>query len=97
MLVIFGTSVFKNFPEAYALSKVEFWLLFSLLITQLIVGIWALILYVLALAEVQMFSILKAIFNLILAFIVVMVVVFVLVYAGQWFYHLSNGPIEKSS
>ena len=96
MMILFGTSVFKNFPEAYALSRLEFWLLFSLLITQLIVGVWALILYVLALAEVQMFSILKAIFNLILAFIMVMIVVFVLIYAGQWIYHLSNGPIEKS-
>ncbi len=94
LITIFGSDLFKDFPGGYLLSGGEFWLLFSLLIIQLTVGIWSIILYIISLSEVQMFSIIKSIVNLIIAFIFIAIVIFIAINLAEWLISFGS-EIEK--
>ncbi|MBN2478643.1 MAG: YIP1 family protein [Parachlamydiales bacterium] len=84
LFVIFGPMIFKNFPGEYALSNTQIALLFVILLLQLIVSIWILVLFVNCLAEVQRFSVAKAILNIVVAIIIFVALFFVasIVYNG---------------
>lgn len=66
MAIVFGQVLFMNFTEGYAFSQGEVGFLFFILIARISVGIWSFIIYLNALAEVQQFSILRAIANVLL-------------------------------
>ena len=58
----------KNDPD-FLQSKLDFdFFVFFALLVQLVISIWIIVIYVNALAEVQKFSILSAIFNIILSY-----------------------------
>ncbi len=74
MVGIFGAQLFMNFPEGYLLSNGVVTVLFIILIAKVILAVWSLVIYLNALAEVQKLSILKTIFNVIVAGIIISVV-----------------------
>lgn len=74
LVAVFGRKLFTAFPEGAALGPSEASLLFFLLIGKVVLAVWSLVIYVNALAEVQKFSILRAIGNLIAAAILVAIV-----------------------
>ena len=78
MAMIFGQVLFMNFTEGYAFTQKEVGFLFFILIARIAVGIWSFIIYLNALAEVQQFSILRAIGNVLLG-AVFMAIVFWLI------------------
>ena len=67
MILFFGLPLFLNFPEHHYLTDGLATLLFAILIGKVVLAIWSLVIYLNALAEVQRFSVLRAIGNVILA------------------------------
>lgn len=86
MVGVFGHQLFLNLPEAHALGGGLVFILFLVLIAKVILAIWSLVIYINALAEVQKFSILRSIGNIIVAAIVVGLIFFafwsILIYAA---------------
>jgi hypothetical protein len=64
---MFGQLLFMNTAGGYAFTQGQVAFLFFLIIARIAVGIWSLVIYINALAEVQQFSILRAIGNVLLA------------------------------
>lgn len=71
MIGIFGASVFFANTEIYPMGNQQTALLFLILIGKVVIAIWSLVIYLNMLAEVQKFSILKAIFNLIISWVLI--------------------------
>ena len=63
----FGSQLFGGLTEEYMLNNRELVLLFAILLVRLGSTVWSLVIYINALAEVQRFSVLRAIGNLLLA------------------------------
>lgn len=80
--LVFGRELFMNTLETKVLAKVEILLLLGVLVARFITAIWSLVIYVNALSEVQKFSVLKAIGNLIIAAIVLSALVYVILLVG---------------
>jgi len=70
LFIIFKQDILKNFPGSFAITNSQRGILFAILLSQLILSIWFLVLYVNSLAEVQRFSVGKAILNIIIALII---------------------------
>ncbi len=85
MAIQFGQQLFNQFPDQHLLSQSQVTLLFTIMIMKLILAVWSLVIYVNALAEVQDFSILKAILNLVVAGIIVILLLVVLWYFVFYF------------
>lgn len=91
MVVLFGQQLFLNFPDAHLMPNNQMLLLFGILIIKVILAIWSLIIFLNTLAEVQKFSILRAILNVIIAGVILGIVLFVV--WSVLFYALGNvGP-----
>lgn len=67
LAALFGKQLFIHFPEAVALTQTQVTLLFALLIFKVVLAIWSLVIYINALAEIQRFSVIRAILNLVVA------------------------------
>lgn len=78
MVILFGHQLFLNFPNAHLLPDTLVTLMFVILVAKVVLAVWSLVIYLNALAEVQSFSVLKAILNLIVAGIIMGVIFFVL-------------------
>lgn len=78
MAFLFGHQLFMNFPDAHLLPSGMVTLLFVILVVKVVLAIWSLIIYLNALSEVQKFSVLRAIGNVIVAGIVLATVFFVI-------------------
>jgi hypothetical protein len=78
MVILFDHQLFTNFPNAEQLPNSMMTLLFVILIFKVVLAIWSLVIYLNALAEVQHYSILRAILNIIVAGVILTAVVFVL-------------------
>jgi hypothetical protein len=76
MVTMFGHQLFLNYSDAHLLTNIEVGILFAILITKVVLAVWSLVIYLNALAEVQMFSVLRAILNVIVAFILLGVLLF---------------------
>lgn len=75
LFIIFGSDLFRDFPGAFVLTKAQKAFLFLILLSQLVISIWIIVLYVNALSEVQKFSIGKAILNILIAIVIVPAVI----------------------
>jgi hypothetical protein len=71
MIAIFGHQLFLNFPDAPTLPNGLMFFLFSTLVIKVVLAVWSLVIYLNALAQVQSFSMVKAIFNVVLSGVVV--------------------------
>lgn len=78
LVTLMGGQIFQNFVDSHLMSQSQIVLLFVLLTAKMGFVIWAIVLYLNALAEVQKFSILRAIFNVIIAGVIATVVLAVL-------------------
>lgn len=74
LIFTFGHPLFSNFPEEHFLTHSQSFLLFVILIIKVVLAIWALVIYLNALAEVQQFSVLRAIGNVIISGIIIGIV-----------------------
>lgn len=78
MVMLFGHQLFTNFPDAHTLPNTLIFALFAILVAKVVVAVWSLVIFLNGLAEVQGFSIVKAIFNVIVAGLIMGVIFFVL-------------------
>ncbi len=78
MVILFGHQLFLNFPDAPVMPNSQISLLFAILIAKVVLAIWSVVIYINALAEVQKYSILRAIFNVLVAGIILSVIMCVL-------------------
>ncbi len=92
MAVLFGHQLFLNYPEAHLLPNSLVTLLFVILVVKVALAVWSLVIYLNALAEVQKFSVIRAILNIIVAGVVLMLLLFVL----WWILAYIGGDIQSS-
>jgi hypothetical protein len=78
MVALFGHQLFMNFPDAHLLPSSQVLLLFIISIAKVVLAIWSLVIYLNALAEVQKYSVLKAILNVVVAGVILAVIMFVI-------------------
>lgn len=78
MAAFFGQQLFLNFPTPELLSSREVSLLMAIFVIKMVVAVWSLIIYINALAVMQRFSVFRAIFNCILAGLVLAVIFYIL-------------------
>lgn len=78
MVILFGHQLFMNFPDAPLLSNAQVTLLFAILIVKVVLAIWSLVIYINGLAEVQQYSILRALLNVVVAGIILSIILCVL-------------------
>lgn len=77
MVILFGHQLFLNFPNAHLMPSATVMLLFFISAIKLVVAVWSLVIYINALAEVQNFSVLRAILNVVIAAVIMTVLLFV--------------------
>lgn len=76
---VFGLQLFSSSAGGGgALNNAQVFLLFFVLIARLVLAVWSLVIYFNALAEVQKYSVLKSILNVVIAGILLFAVVWVL-------------------
>ncbi len=76
LFFIFGSDLFSPAHLQAALSAKTYWILMLAVLAQLVFSIWGIVIYVIALSEVQRFSILRTLVNLILGLAVFLAIVF---------------------
>lgn len=74
MALLFGKQLFLNFPEGYLLTDGQITILFFILISKVILAVWALVIFLNALSEVQEYSVFRAILNVIVAGLIAVIV-----------------------
>jgi hypothetical protein len=80
---LYGRALFANFsPETQALSRAEIGILFSIFLIRIASAIWSLVIYLNALAEVRRYSVLRAIGNVLISGLIVMVGVYLIMWIG---------------
>lgn len=80
MVALFGHQLFLNMPDAHLLSGWKVFVLFLVMIAKVILAIWSLVIYINALAEVQKYSVIRAILNILVAGVIVFIISLVLWY-----------------
>jgi hypothetical protein len=78
MVALFGHQLFLELPDSHLLPNSLVILLFFILIVRMGLSVWSLVIYLNGLAEVQQFTILRAIVNVVLAGILLGIVMFIL-------------------
>jgi hypothetical protein len=94
LILLFGASLFLNPPVDQFLPRAGALLLMGLLLAKVVFSIWSLVIYLNALSEVQGFSILRAIGNVIIAGILVSVV---LAFAWFLFMRMVSVPVQATA
>lgn len=77
LLIIFKSDIFNDFPGSFEITIPQRSILFIVMLSQLILSIWVIVLYINSLAEVQKFSVGKSVLNMILAVILFIGIFFV--------------------
>jgi hypothetical protein len=91
MVALFGHQLFLNFPDAHLLPNGLIALLFTISIVKVVLAVWSLVIYLNALAEVQNFSVVRAILNAAVAALVMIAILFILWSALGYFAGRSVG------
>lgn len=78
MVALFGHQLFLNMPNAETLSGGKVFILFAVLILKVIISVWSFVIYVIGLSEVQKYSVLRSIFNILVTAVLVAVLVYIL-------------------
>lgn len=92
LVVIFGQKLFMPDSASQGLSEKFVFLMLFILIAYVVLYVWSLVIYFKALSEVQGYSVLKAIFNVILAAVVVFLVLWIVKHAGMYL----SGPNNQT-
>lgn len=80
MVALFGHQLFLNMADAHLLSGWKVFVLFLVTIAKVILIIWSLVIYINALAEVQKYSVIRAILNILVAGVIASIIYLVLWY-----------------
>lgn len=94
MLVMFGSTLFAMQPTAPLFSQAQTIVLLVLLFGKVIFSIWSLVIYLNTLAEVQQFSVLRAIGNVIIAGLFVAIIIGIVSALSLYFL---GAPLEQSA
>ena len=94
MIAFFGATFFLNGQEGYPATHRQAAFVFLMLIGKVVVAIWSLVIYINALAEVQKFSILRSIFNVIISWIIVGVVLGLILFSILHLLQMSGVVIQ---
>ena len=78
MVALFGHQLFLNLPDSHLMPNGLVMFMFIILIVKMILTVWSLVIYLNALAEVQNFSILRAILNLVVSALILVLILFVI-------------------
>jgi hypothetical protein len=89
---LFGQQLFVNFSDSQALSQAQVALLFLILLIRIVAAIWSIVIYLNALAEVQRFTILRAISNVIIAGLLVGIAAYLILMITSATIGTSFGP-----
>ena len=86
LAALFGRSLFTDISEGYPLTQGQMAMMMAILLIRLVVAIWSLVIYLNALAEVQKFSVLRAIGNVVIAGVLIAIVFYLAVFLlfGGW-------------
>ncbi len=84
LLIVFKESLFQNFMVIGSFQTI---VVFCIKIIQFILSIWSLVIYINALSQVQQFSILKAILNMIFAMIILIGISYIGIWLNTYLYH----------
>ncbi len=77
LVLLFGHQIFSNFPNAHLITPPKMIALFSILVLRVILAVWSLIIFLNALAQVQNYSVLRAVFNVVVAAILLGILFFI--------------------
>lgn len=91
LMIFFGQALFLNFPEGHLLDNRQISLLFLILISKVVLAIWSLVIYLTGLAEVQQFSVLRAIGNVVISAILIGVALGVIWFLGLYILGMTLG------
>lgn len=94
MLVMFGAGLFVMQSGGTAISQGPAIVLLGLLLAKVVISIWSLVIYLNTLAEVQRFSVLRAIGNVIIAAIILAIVVGIV---SMLSIYILGVPLEQSA
>jgi len=92
LVMVMGRQIFQNFVDSHLMSQAQILILFVLLIGKMAFVIWAIVLYLNALAEVQKFSILRAIGNVIIAGVMAGVILAIIYSLVMGLVHIRGVP-----
>ena len=84
---VFGQDLFSSSSGAMPMNQSHVFLLFSVLIIRLVLSIWSLVIYFTALAEVQHYSVLRAILNVLITGFLLTAAVWVVWTMGLYLIH----------
>lgn len=84
LMLIFGSRLFLLSDPQVPISQFGIFLNFSAALIQAVASIWILVIYIIAISEVQKFSILRSIGNLILSGIFMAIIFFIIMLACKW-------------
>lgn len=84
LILTYGGNLFDNFANKETFSTSQVWGIFSVMFVLFIISIWSLVIYINALAEVQKFSIFKAILNVIMTTTIVIIISFLITFIVRW-------------
>jgi hypothetical protein len=90
LIAMMGGQIFQSYVDGHLLTQTQITLLFILLIAKMVFVIWAIVLYLNALAEVQRFSVLRAIGNVIMAGVIGILAIFILYSLGTGLTHIKG-------
>lgn len=93
MMVFVGTSLFINPSADLTFPPAQSMLLLFLLLGKVVLSIWSLVIYLNALAEVQQFSVFRAIGNVIIAGIIVGIVFSIILWVSMY---LLTSPVQQT-
>jgi len=82
LAALFGRALFTEMKETQTFTQAQVTLLFGILIIRIAVAIWSIVIYLNALAEVQKYSVLRAIGNVIVAAVIVAIFFYLLLLIG---------------
>ncbi len=89
LLYAFGLPLFQSVSTGQPIHNAQIALLFGVLIAKVLLAIWSLVIFINALAEVQQFSVIRAILNIVLSWVAIAVVIGIL-WWGLSSLHLAN-------
>ena len=84
LLAVFKDRVFRDFTKTAILGSGTSALLYVFMLIQFVLSIWGIVIYINSLAQVQQFSIIRTICNIIVAAIIMAICVSVVFYIFAW-------------
>lgn len=96
LAALFGQDLFVNFSQGTVLTNGQATFLFLVVLIRLVAAVWSLVLYINTLAEVQGFSVLRSIGNILLSGIIIAVVSYLVLMLVATLFQSAASPAVSS-